>query len=222
MDYFDKLLLTVDGYNKKYPDGNTPLKAALFDVDGVLVQGGPFSTHLARDYGISTEKTAAFFRGRFLECLVGRADLKEELVPHLHQWGWQGSVDEFVDYWFRCEHNINEALVHAVQQLRQRGIRCYMATHQEKYRTAYILEQMGLGEKFDGMFSSAAIGCMKHETAFFEHVLHKLDGIEPEAVMFWDDSTGNIAVAKEVGLRAELYRDFAGFEEKMKRYLGAS
>ena len=97
-----------------------------------------------------------------------------------------------------------------------------MATNQERYRTAYILEQMKLAEKFDGMFSSAYIGCMKHETAFFEHVLHKLDGIEAEAIMFWDDSPGNIAVAKKVGLRAELYRDFADFEEKMKYYLGAS
>jgi NTP pyrophosphatase (non-canonical NTP hydrolase) len=24
LDYFGKLLLTVDGYNKKYPEGNTP------------------------------------------------------------------------------------------------------------------------------------------------------------------------------------------------------
>lgn len=26
IDYFDKLLLTVDGYNKKYPDGNHPFQ----------------------------------------------------------------------------------------------------------------------------------------------------------------------------------------------------
>jgi hypothetical protein len=25
-DYFDKLLLTVDGYNKKYPNGNNPFQ----------------------------------------------------------------------------------------------------------------------------------------------------------------------------------------------------
>ena len=25
-DYFDKLLLTVDGYNRKYPQGNTPFQ----------------------------------------------------------------------------------------------------------------------------------------------------------------------------------------------------
>ena len=120
------------------------IKVLLFDVDGVLANGEPFSRSLARDYAITLEKTSSFFRGPFLECLVGKADLKRLLTPYLLSWGWQGSVDDFLACWFRAEHAINEALLHSVTELRQQGILCYLATNQEQYRTTYILDQMGL------------------------------------------------------------------------------
>src|SRR5581483_7257701 len=131
------------------------IRVLLFDVDGVLANGEQFSKRLARDYGVTAEMTASFFNGSFLECLVGNADLKQELISHLKQWGWHGSVDEFLHYWFISEHVIDEPLVNRVQQLRQKGIRCYLATNQEQYRTAYILHEMGFADAFDGIFSSA-------------------------------------------------------------------
>jgi putative hydrolase of the HAD superfamily len=119
------------------------IRVLLFDIDGVLANGEQFSKRLARDYGITTEMTAPFFNGPFLECLVGNADLKQELISHLKQWGWRDSVEAFLHYWFTIEHVIDEPLVKLVQQLRQKGIRCCLATNQERHRTAYILHEMG-------------------------------------------------------------------------------
>ena len=75
----------------------------LFDVDGVLVNGKSFSFYLERDYGITTDMTAAFFSDKFFPCLTGSADLKVEISDYLQQWGWTKSVDAFLDYWFTCE-----------------------------------------------------------------------------------------------------------------------
>ena len=106
------------------------IKVILFDVDGVLVNGYSFSGRLARDYGITQEATVSFFKGRFGECLVGKADLKEEIEGYLPKWGWQGSVDDFLNEWFATEQSIDETLVDAIQWLRQRGIRCYLVHNQ--------------------------------------------------------------------------------------------
>jgi putative hydrolase of the HAD superfamily len=190
----------------------------LCDVDGVLAIGEPFSRRLAREHGLPPDTTAPFFQGRFLDCLVGKGDLREELAAHLPAWGWRRSVDDFLEYWFSSEHVINAPLVALIQGIRRQGLRCYLATNQERYRMAYLLERMGFAEQFDGAFSSAQIGCMKHEPAFFVQVLQQL-GVSPQDVLFWDDSPGNVVTARAAGLHAERYCDVAAFTETMRQYL---
>src|ERR1700753_989596 len=123
--------------------GALMIDVVLFDVDGVLANGKPFSFYLERDYGITTDMASAFFRHKFVPCLIGEADLKVEISDYLQQWGWTKSVDELLDYWFTCEHIIDQLLIDYVEQLRQQGTPCYLATQQEKYRTASLLDKMG-------------------------------------------------------------------------------
>ncbi len=51
----------------------------IYDADGVLIHGEYFTYYLERDYGIGREKTKVFFEGVFMECIVGKKDLREEL-----------------------------------------------------------------------------------------------------------------------------------------------
>lgn len=189
----------------------------LCDVDGVLAIGEPFGARLARELQVGADATAPFFRGRFLDCLVGQADLKEEIAGYLPAWGWRRSVDDFLEYWFSSEHVINAPLVALLQSYRQQGLRCYLATNQERYRTEYILERKGFAQQFDGAFSSCHVGCMKHDPAFFSQVLERL-GVSAQAVLFWDDSPGNVATAQTAGLHAERYSSVADFAQTMRQY----
>src|SRR5438105_4917356 len=145
------------------------LKVVLFDVDGVLSIGERWDRNLERDHGITRELTREFFNEWFKSCLVGKADTKEKIAPYLQRWGWQGSVDDFLEYWFSHESHRNEPLLAYVRELRRQGIACYIATLQEQYRTAYIWEQMEFGKDFDGIFSSAHIGYEKTSPEFFQH-----------------------------------------------------
>jgi putative hydrolase of the HAD superfamily len=190
------------------------IKAMLFDVDGVLLNG-----RLEKDYGISEEIVQPFFLGPFPAALSGEADLKEIISPYLKQWGWQGNVDEFLDYWFQAEHIIDEALVEYIQRLRAQGIKCYLATNQERYRTTYILEKIGFKDFFDGIFVSNELGVRKPDVSFFAKAYEVLLPVEKEAVLFWDDLVENIEAAQSFGIAAETYTDFQDFKQKMKTYV---
>lgn len=194
------------------------LKILLFDVDGVLVNGGSFSAHLERDYGITQEMLAPFFKDKFYPCLIGRANLRDLLGEYLSKWGWRQSVDAFLNYWFLCEHHIDEALVDTIQGLRRQGIRCYLATNQEKYRTEYILTKMNFAEKFDGMFVSCQLGCTKNEQAFFTKILESLPDVPAREMLFWDDTRQHVELARKAGLNAEVYIDFNDFAQKTAEY----
>jgi putative hydrolase of the HAD superfamily len=195
------------------------ISTILFDVDGVLVTSDPFSVTLAREHHITTDMTVPFFRGPFRQCLTGHADLKAEIASHLPTWGWRGSVEEFLDLWFTTSQQLDANLLAAAQRLRQRGIHCYLATNQERYRTDYLLTRMGLASQFDGCYSSAHIGYMKDNPAFFQQVLQTLPGTPASDVLFWDDSPGNVATARIVGLLAEVYTTFVDFEQRLRQYL---
>ena len=194
------------------------IKAMLFDVDGVIVTGEPWNKELEPTYGITEEMRRPFFSGAFQACLLGKADLKEALAPYLAQWGWPHSTEAFLDYWFCRSQNIDEQLMRVIQQWRQGGITCYLATQQERYRTEYLQREMGLADLFDGMFSSAGLGCMKSDPAFFATILRELDGYQAGEMLFWDDTPGNVVTAQCVGIQAELYSDFAGFMHQMQKY----
>ncbi|GCE10778.1 HAD-IA family hydrolase [Tengunoibacter tsumagoiensis] len=195
------------------------IKVLLFDIDGVILHGEHWSKNLKRDYNISPDQLQTFFRERFSACLIGEADLKIELARYLQKWGWPGSVEDFLRYWFEAEYSLNTELLEAVKQLRQQGICCYLATQQERYRTAYLIEKMNFVEAFDGIFSSVYVGYLKDHPGFFLEVLKQLEHIQPAEVLFWDDTPKNVTAAREAGLYAELYTTMGDFYQKLSTFI---
>lgn len=163
------------------------------------------------------EKVLEFFEGAFQDCLVGKTDLKESVAPYLAGFGWPGTVDEFLDYWFKSEHYLNEELIDYIKKLRQQGTTVALATNQEKYRTQYMLEHMGFAGVFEKIYSSAHLGLKKPAVEFFAKVVEDL-GAHKDEVLFWDDDQVNINGALEYGIKAELYTDYESFLATMARY----
>ena len=191
------------------------ITAIIFDADGVLINGDKFAAALARDFPVDHDKEKEFFTGKFQDCLVGKADLKESIAPYLTSFGWKGTVDDFLDYWFKSEHSINEELVAYIQKLRQQSIQVVLATNQEQYRTQYMLEHMGFQNVFENIYSSAHLGLKKPAVDFFAKVVEDM-GAAKDDVLFWDDDQQNIAGAAEYGIHAEFYTDYPSFLDVMK------
>lgn len=190
----------------------------ILDADGVLIHGKTFSERLARDYDVDKEKEREFFTTKFQECLVGEADLKESIAPYLTSFGWKGSVDELLEYWFAEEYELNHDLINYVGKLRNSGIRVMLATNQEKYRTQYMLEHMGFEGVFDKVYSSAHLGLKKPAVEFFARLVDDMC-VNKDEVLFWDDDQRNIDGALEYGIHAEFYEDYDSFMNAMtKKY----
>lgn len=193
------------------------VKVILFDADGVVVTPDKiFSQRMHEEYGVPAEGLQEFFTGEFQKCLIGQADLKELLADKIQKWGWQGTVDELLEYWFSNESKTDQRVIDIINQLKEKGYKLYLATNQEKNRTEYFKNQMGFGELFHGIFSSAYVGYRKEDPGFFEHVL-KILNVKPEEIAFWDDSPDHVESAKSLGIQAYLYKDFDEFSKQVEQ-----
>lgn len=193
------------------------IKAVLFDADGVVLQKRKkhFSQRLKEDYGIEAPKS--FFESVYPKIRIGQADLKNELAKRMRQWGWQRSADELLIYWFSTENKTNNQILNLVKKLRQRGIKCYLASDNSKYRANDVMKNV-LGEYFDGGFFSCFLGNTKEEKEFFKKVLKKI-GLKPREVLFVDDEKENAEVAKSIGINSFIYENFENFEKVLSDLL---
>jgi len=190
--------------------GDFMIQAYLFDADGVVIkkQAEYFSVRFAREHGAPLEEISEFFKGKFREIQEGKGDLKQELDALLPKWGWSKGTDVFLEYWFTTDVAIDEAVLKVVDEYRTKGIKCYLASDQEKYRGEYMKEKLGLEEHFDGTFFSYEVGSSKSKAEFFEKVLQKLN-LPAYEVAFRDDDDKNVEVAKALGIDAKFYLDIS-------------
>jgi putative hydrolase of the HAD superfamily len=177
------------------------VKTFIFDADGVLCVGDRFDTALEKQYRIPRARLAPFS-----ECVLGRRDLKEALLPHVAEWGWQGSVEELLAFWFQGEHVVCAEALACVRALRKKGHVCALGTNQEKHRAAYMRREMRLTEEFDHVFFSCEIGAAKPDIAFFSYVEEHLRYPASEICLI-DDAERNVMAARTVGWNAIWYRD---------------
>ncbi len=192
------------------------IKAVIFDADGMVIHNTIwFSKRLAKEYGIKEELLAPFFQNEFQDCLVGKADLKEELKKYVKEWQWQGTVDDLLAAWFKSEDNPDERVLEVARELRAKGINCSLATNNEKYRTNHIAEQMGLGKIFNKIYSSPVIGYKKPQVEFYQYIIDDL-GLSKDEVVFWDDEAKEMEELKKQGFMIEKYADFESFQNKLK------
>ena len=195
------------------------IRTVIFDADGVVVSPGQRSIrYFEVEHGITQDMARDFFAGVYRDCLIGRADLREELEPFLPAWGWRGSVDDFVSTWFEVESFVDSRLVDTIRDLRQCGMTCCLASNQERQRAEYMVAEMGFGDLFDRLFFSCDLGCMKPDHAFFESITDSLH-TAGQGLLFWDDTLKHVKAARECGWHAEVYTGFEDFEAKLDSYL---
>jgi putative hydrolase of the HAD superfamily len=196
------------------------IKTVLFDIYGMIINREMrFSKRFSNEFNVPMEKILPFFENEFQLCLVGKADLKEELQKYLSSWNWQGSVDDLLEYWFGHEGDIDPQIMESVRNLRGDGVKCFINTQNDKHLVKYVLENIGLKDFFDGVFCTNEIGYKKPQQEYWQAIYNRLGNPDKETVLCWDDEEKHITAAKEFGFSAELYTRFEAYENKIKSYL---
>jgi putative hydrolase of the HAD superfamily len=193
------------------------INALVFDVDGVLVENKVFASVLEREYDITREMTAPFFHGPFEACVLGQADLRKALPDYLFEWKWPDTVDEFIRLWFEADARLNGQMLQFARTMRRGGMRCYIASTQERQRVAYLERLPAFAELFDACFFSCRWGCQKPEKMFYDRIVSET-AETAGGLLFFDDYEPNVTGAREAGWNAELYRWGMDLSEILLKY----
>lgn len=192
-------------------------KELLLDVDGVVIKRHKyFSEIYSQEHNVPLDEILPFFKGAYKKAAVGEIDIREVLPPYLTKWGWKGSVDGFLKYWFESEKNVDEKVLEVVDRTRENGEKVYLASDNETNRGKYLMKEVGLEDKFDGAFFSYDLGVTKSDPDFFRKIVGKLEE-DPSEIEYWDDDPENVEVAKSVGINGNVYTSFEEFEEQLEK-----
>ncbi len=194
----------------------------IFDADGVIVKPKTWFVHAAQQqYGIPKAEFMAFIHGDFMRCTTGKLELLDVLPAYLERWGVPIGAKAFVRHWVEHEHAVDHSLLERIQKIRAAGIPCYLGTNQERNRAAYMKFDMGLEAALDGVYASSDLGARKPDRKFYEHVQTALN-LEPQQILFWDDSVANVEAARAVGWHAEVFTTPERFDEQIQKQLKAA
>ncbi|HYP45479.1 MAG TPA: HAD-IA family hydrolase, partial [Propionibacteriaceae bacterium] len=163
---------------------------------------GPRDDLNPADFAVAVQRAEA-------PTMDGRTDIVDAMVEVLRQHRVTLRVDDILDLWTRI--TADPSMVEAVQDLRATGLRCCLATNQQRQRAAWMKANLGYSEIFDEEFYSCDLGLAKPDPLYFTTILSRL-GVAPEEVLFVDDTEVNVVSARELGLHAHLFRRWGGRE----------
>ncbi len=202
-------------------------KVILFDEYNVLTRPPHyFDQELeSQTYKNVVENLNAFFKSDIIkQCNEGKADITKSIMPFLKKFGWEDTAENYLQQQFEFEAKyLDKDLLALIQNFRNKEIKCYLTTDQEKNRAKFLLENTQLGNSFDGHFISCLIGYRKCQDNFWAHVLRELKkelpSILANEIVFFDDIQKNIDTASKHGIQTFLFTDMKKFEKDLI-YLG--
>lgn len=194
------------------------IKAVVFDFDGMFAnEGGRFSEKFVQRYGIPMEKVTEFFKREFGDCLIGKADLKEEFSKYLEEWGLADvSWEEIEDLWFREGVVIEDQMIELIKKLKAKGIVCVMASNNEKQKKVFFNENYAMSEIFDHVIFSCDAKAKKPNEEFVKYMLERVQ-LAPEEILFCDDREDNIEELRKRGFNTHMYTNLDSFLMKLRK-----
>jgi putative hydrolase of the HAD superfamily len=204
----------------------TKLKAAIFDIGGVLTHSPVTRIKtFCVDHGIPDDVRWAIFApedgpwSRFERSELNRQTFAAELDSHLQACGSPASGTYFLD-WFFTGFGERPEVVQVVKYLRGKtklgAITNNVARDEPDERRTSGIDVQSL---FDVVVESAIVGVRKPEPRIYQIACEKLE-IEPHEAVFLDDLGANLKGARALGMHTIKVDDTLSCLDELEEALG--
>ena len=202
----------MSGPPDSYPDPMPPIRAVLFDLDGVVRHFDPenvASIERAHELEPGSIEAIAFAPHHLEQVTTGRIS-RREWVERI---GVELGNPAAAEAWGSQPFHVDEEVLDLVDELRANGIHTAILTNGTDTIPAEVAS-ITLGPHFEAVFNSAEIGWTKPDVRAFQHVLDAMQ-LAPHEVFFTDDSVGKLAGADTLGMPTHHFRGVGGLREAL-------
>jgi HAD superfamily hydrolase (TIGR01509 family) len=194
------------------------IKAICFDLDGVYFVNGKsnFIKNL-REYDISKEEAErVFLKSDEMNKIYKEGRMSDEEFWHwaIKEWDINIGVQEIIDLLIEG-YEVNKEVSNTVKRVRQNGYKTLICTNNFPARINGLHKKYHFLDNFDSYVFSYEIGSTKPSPAIFSELVKRSE-VKAEEIAFADDNDENLNGAKEVGIQAFFYENFAQFKSKLE------
>lgn len=210
------------------------VRAAVFDLGGVLFEGGPREVAaFGQRVGVSSEEWASLRRtvfgndGTWARLERGECsfvEFIEDLRSHVRSAGGRATVEQAAAFMGASDplsHRsvLRQGMIDAVRALRRVMPTALLTNNVREWRQGWrrLLDTDAL---FDVVIDSSEVGTRKPEPAIYEITRAAL-GVGHHEIFFVDDIGQNLKAARSLGWQTYLFREEPAALEVLGRLLGA-
>ncbi len=179
------------------------MKAAIFDVDGTLLDSMPVWEYFARTFlrrsGVPVRDDA--------DDVVRYMCLSESAEFFINKCGVSGTVQEVMA---ACNRQLEEEYFYKVQPkegipellswLKSKNIPMYIATATDRYLVEAAIKRCGLYGFFSGILTCTEAGAGKNKPDIFYMAAEKM-GSKPKETWIFEDALHAVTTAKKAGFK---------------------
>ncbi|MGC9037581.1 MAG: HAD family hydrolase [Candidatus Micrarchaeia archaeon] len=196
------------------------VKAAIFDMGGVVVDYSNYrdyyAGYLQKELGVDAELARKIVEGellpKFYEAKIPARKFYDEMAERLgirkKEVKW---VENFVE-----RAKVNAKTINTIKRLKPKYTTAFFSNVDNAVYVKMLKLMAPYMHLFDYHFASCKLGIAKPKHAAFRLVLSKMD-VKPKEAVFIDNDKNNIKGAREIGIKAILFKNNMQLDKDLRR-----